>query len=273
MLKLLTAPETARRVQTAAIEALARERLRRAGLPREGGVAAPRTLLRRQSRHSQAARRPRAGSAGVNQPRSHGALAQDTHPPTVEGAGRALPAPRPRPRESPGTQRCGRDPQEDGGRAHPPRAHPRRGTGSSSATSSGSSGPGAPTSPSTSICATGWRSRVQGRYDARIAAVRPEEGLVGGAFAENKLLRDGDTVAVPLEGAPGPRRAGAHLPAGRGTGRAARGARRASSPPPTRWPACAMTAPGATRTSRRPSPASRAWSRTATSCSATSPTT
>ena len=45
---------------------------------------------------------------------------------------------------------------------------------------------------------------VKGRNDPRIAAARPKEGPVGEAFAENKLVRDGDLVAVPLHGAAGP---------------------------------------------------------------------
>jgi signal transduction histidine kinase len=45
---------------------------------------------------------------------------------------------------------------------------------------------------------------VRGRNEPRIAAVRPKEGPVGEAFAENKLVRDGDLVAVPLQGASGP---------------------------------------------------------------------
>src|SRR5678815_3210480 len=42
---------------------------------------------------------------------------------------------------------------------------------------------------------------VRGRNEPRIAAVRPKEGPVGEAFAENKLVRDRDLVAVPLQGA------------------------------------------------------------------------
>ena len=45
---------------------------------------------------------------------------------------------------------------------------------------------------------------VRGRNEPRIAAVRPKEGPVGEAFAENRLVRDGDLVAVPLQGAAGP---------------------------------------------------------------------
>ena len=45
---------------------------------------------------------------------------------------------------------------------------------------------------------------VKGRNDPRIAAARPKEGPVGEAFAENKVVRDGDLVAVPLHGAAGP---------------------------------------------------------------------
>jgi signal transduction histidine kinase len=45
---------------------------------------------------------------------------------------------------------------------------------------------------------------VKGRNDPRIAAVRPKEGPVGEAFAENKIVRDGDLVALPLQGAAGP---------------------------------------------------------------------
>jgi signal transduction histidine kinase/CheY-like chemotaxis protein len=45
---------------------------------------------------------------------------------------------------------------------------------------------------------------VKGRNEPRITAVRPKEGPVGEAFAENKLVRDRDLVAVPLQGASGP---------------------------------------------------------------------
>src|SRR5215468_2112552 len=45
---------------------------------------------------------------------------------------------------------------------------------------------------------------VKGRNEARIAAARPKEGPVGEAFAENKLVRDADLIAVPLQGAAGP---------------------------------------------------------------------
>jgi len=45
---------------------------------------------------------------------------------------------------------------------------------------------------------------VKGRNEPRISAVRPKEGPVGEAFAENKLVRDRDLVAVPLQGATGP---------------------------------------------------------------------
>ena len=45
---------------------------------------------------------------------------------------------------------------------------------------------------------------VKGRNEPRIAAVRPKEGPVGEAFAENKLVRDADLIAVPLQGATGP---------------------------------------------------------------------
>jgi signal transduction histidine kinase/CheY-like chemotaxis protein len=45
---------------------------------------------------------------------------------------------------------------------------------------------------------------VRGRNDPRIAAVRPKEGPVGEAFAENKIVRDRDLIAVPLQGATGP---------------------------------------------------------------------
>ncbi|MFY0575981.1 ATP-binding protein [Cystobacter fuscus] len=40
---------------------------------------------------------------------------------------------------------------------------------------------------------------VRGRYDERITAATPEEGVVGRAFAERAILRDDETVAVPLE--------------------------------------------------------------------------
>src|SRR5262249_275934 len=45
---------------------------------------------------------------------------------------------------------------------------------------------------------------ARGRNDPRIAAVRPKDGPVGEAFAENKIVRDGDLIAVPLQGAAGP---------------------------------------------------------------------
>lgn len=44
---------------------------------------------------------------------------------------------------------------------------------------------------------------VRGRYDERIAAAAPEEGVVGLAFSQNCIQREGDTVAVPLEGPQG----------------------------------------------------------------------
>jgi signal transduction histidine kinase/CheY-like chemotaxis protein len=40
---------------------------------------------------------------------------------------------------------------------------------------------------------------VRGRYDDRITAATPEQGLVGRAFAEKAILRDEETVAVPLD--------------------------------------------------------------------------
>jgi signal transduction histidine kinase/CheY-like chemotaxis protein len=40
---------------------------------------------------------------------------------------------------------------------------------------------------------------VRGRYDERITAATPEEGVVGRAFAERAILRDEETIAVPLE--------------------------------------------------------------------------
>ncbi|MET0403217.1 MAG: hybrid sensor histidine kinase/response regulator, partial [Cystobacter sp.] len=40
---------------------------------------------------------------------------------------------------------------------------------------------------------------VRGRYDERITAASPEEGIIGRAFAERAILRDEETVAVPLE--------------------------------------------------------------------------
>jgi len=45
---------------------------------------------------------------------------------------------------------------------------------------------------------------VKGRNEPRITAVRPKEGPVGEAFAENRLVREHDLVAVPLQGAAGP---------------------------------------------------------------------
>ena len=44
---------------------------------------------------------------------------------------------------------------------------------------------------------------VRGRYDARITAVSPDEGVLGRAFTTRAIQRDEDTVAVPLEGAHG----------------------------------------------------------------------
>jgi signal transduction histidine kinase/CheY-like chemotaxis protein len=44
---------------------------------------------------------------------------------------------------------------------------------------------------------------VRGRYDDRITAATPEQGLVGRAFAEKAILRDEETVAVPLDGPQG----------------------------------------------------------------------
>ncbi|HZI04181.1 MAG TPA: hybrid sensor histidine kinase/response regulator [Archangium sp.] len=40
---------------------------------------------------------------------------------------------------------------------------------------------------------------VRGRYDDRITAATPEQGLVGRAFAEKAILRDEETLAVPLD--------------------------------------------------------------------------
>jgi K+-sensing histidine kinase KdpD len=40
---------------------------------------------------------------------------------------------------------------------------------------------------------------VRGRYDERVTAAIPDEGVVGRAFSQNTVLRDEDTVAVPLE--------------------------------------------------------------------------
>jgi signal transduction histidine kinase/CheY-like chemotaxis protein len=40
---------------------------------------------------------------------------------------------------------------------------------------------------------------VRGRYDERITAATPEQGVVGRAFTERAILRDEETVAVPLE--------------------------------------------------------------------------
>lgn len=44
---------------------------------------------------------------------------------------------------------------------------------------------------------------VRGRYDERVTAAVPDEGVVGRAFSQNAVLRDPDTVAVPLEGPQG----------------------------------------------------------------------
>lgn len=45
---------------------------------------------------------------------------------------------------------------------------------------------------------------AKGRNEPRITAVRPGEGPVGTAFAERRLVRDRDLVAVPLQGTGGP---------------------------------------------------------------------
>jgi signal transduction histidine kinase/CheY-like chemotaxis protein len=44
---------------------------------------------------------------------------------------------------------------------------------------------------------------VRGRYDERIIATTPEQGLVGRAFAQRAILREEETVAVPLDGPQG----------------------------------------------------------------------
>ncbi len=44
---------------------------------------------------------------------------------------------------------------------------------------------------------------VRGRYDERVTAAVPEEGVVGRAFSHNAVLRQEDTIAVPLEGPQG----------------------------------------------------------------------
>ncbi|NVJ08705.1 hybrid sensor histidine kinase/response regulator [Myxococcus sp. AM001] len=44
---------------------------------------------------------------------------------------------------------------------------------------------------------------VRGRYDDRVTAAVPGEGVVGRAFSQKALLRDGDIIAVPLEGPQG----------------------------------------------------------------------
>lgn len=40
---------------------------------------------------------------------------------------------------------------------------------------------------------------VRGRYDDRVTAAVPDEGVVGRAFSQNAVLREEDTVVVPLE--------------------------------------------------------------------------
>jgi signal transduction histidine kinase/CheY-like chemotaxis protein len=40
---------------------------------------------------------------------------------------------------------------------------------------------------------------VRGRYDDRVTAAIPDEGVVGRAFSQNTILREEDTVVVPLE--------------------------------------------------------------------------
>jgi signal transduction histidine kinase/CheY-like chemotaxis protein len=45
---------------------------------------------------------------------------------------------------------------------------------------------------------------VRGRNDPRIAAVHPKEGPVGEAFAENRIVHQGDLLAVPVQGSTGP---------------------------------------------------------------------
>ncbi|XXF80924.1 hybrid sensor histidine kinase/response regulator [Myxococcaceae bacterium GXIMD 01537] len=44
---------------------------------------------------------------------------------------------------------------------------------------------------------------VRGRYDERIAAVSPDEGVAGRAFSLRSIQREDDTLAVPLEGPQG----------------------------------------------------------------------
>jgi hypothetical protein len=53
---------------------------------------------------------------------------------------------------------------------------------------------------------------VRGRYDERITAATPEEGLVGRAIAEKAILRDDETVAVPSRAPGRHRRARHHRP-------------------------------------------------------------
>src|SRR5262249_3763565 len=45
---------------------------------------------------------------------------------------------------------------------------------------------------------------VRGRNEARISAVHPQEGPVGEAFAEARVVREDDLTAVPIQGAHGP---------------------------------------------------------------------
>jgi signal transduction histidine kinase/CheY-like chemotaxis protein len=40
---------------------------------------------------------------------------------------------------------------------------------------------------------------VRGRYDERVTAAIPDQGVVGQAFSQNTVLREEDTIAVPLE--------------------------------------------------------------------------
>lgn len=44
---------------------------------------------------------------------------------------------------------------------------------------------------------------VRGRYDERVAAAIPNEGVIGRAFSQNTVLREDETIAVPLEGPQG----------------------------------------------------------------------
>ncbi len=212
------------------------ERLRRPGLPREGGVAAARTVLRRQSGHPEATRRAGARAVGV----SHRPPAWRARPRHRPGDGRrrwssCSPSSAPPPEGPPGPERRGRRPR--GGWPTPSTAPP--------------------TLAEAQKVQLGLIASLLGAQERLPRRVHPPARPAGGGrgegpqraahqppFVPRKVRwvrpspRTGwsatrDLVAVPLQGADGPaRRAGAHRPAGGGTGRAARGARPRRSPRP-----------------------------------------